>query len=437
MKKVIFIVFAALFAATAPAQTVKDDLQKNIRYSASNQMAYPTPTKPLTPAPEGYKPFYISHYGRHGSRYLINPKDYLYPYHTLLRADSAGVLTDLGKDVIRRYRIILEESDKRLGELTPLGAEQHRQIARRMYERFPEVFQGNVWVDAKSTVVIRCILSMTNELLELTRLNPKLRIRHDASEHDMYYMNHNDKQLYKQKWNKESKDAYEKFYKENVNFDYPLCKIFNDTAWAWKNCDTRQFCERLFQTCNNIQNLEARHKVTLYDLFSDDDIYNYWRTSNMWWYLGYGNSRLNGGQQPYIQRNLLRRIIHEADSCLRQPAPGATLRFGHETMVMPLVVLMGLNGYDLVTDDYAHLEQKGWVNYRIFPMGANIQIVFYRRNTGDRDVLVKVLLNENEASLPIKSKTAPYYKWSEMREYFIKKLSLYSDGNSPESNSDR
>ena len=106
-------------------------------------------------------------------------------------------------------------------------------------------------------------------------------------------------------------------------------------------------------------------------------------------------------------------------------------------MVMPLVVLMGLNGYDLVTDDYAHLEQKGWVNYRIFPMGANIQIVFYRRNTGDRDVLVKVLLNENEASLPIKSKTAPYYKWSEMREYFIKKLSLYSDGNSPESNSDR
>ena len=68
MKKVIFIVFAALFAATAPAQTVKDDLQKNIRYSASNQMAYPTPTKPLTPTPEGYKPFYSSHYGRHGSR---------------------------------------------------------------------------------------------------------------------------------------------------------------------------------------------------------------------------------------------------------------------------------------------------------------------------------------------------------------------------------
>ena len=96
-------------------------------------------------------------------------------------------------------------------------------------------------------------------------------------------------------------------------------------------------------------------------------------------------------------------------------------------MVLPLTVLMGLNGSDLVTNDYEHLDQKGWVNYRIFPMGANIQLVFYRRNTGDKDVLVKVLLNENEATLPIKSDTAPYYKWSEVRDYYIKKIESYKE----------
>ena len=427
MKKLLFTAIISLFAITTIAQSVQEDLKRDIRYSASNQMAYPTPTQALTPAPEGYKPFYISHYGRHGSRYLINPKDYSYPHEVLKSADSAGVLTPLGKDVLKRYEIIIQEADNRYGELTPLGAEQHRQIARRMYERFPEVFEGNVWVDAKSTVVIRCILSMTNELTELTRLNPKLRIRHDASMHDMYYMNFNDKELLKKKWNKESNDVYEKYFKEMVNYDYAFCQLFTDTSFVWRKADARKFYEKLFHTANNLQNLEARKKVTLYDLFTDEDIYNNWRVANMWWYLGYGFSQLNGGKQPYVQRNLLRKIIEEADSCIVLQNPGATLRFGHETMVMPLTVLMGLNGYDLVTDDYAHLDQKGWVNYRIFPMGANIQLVFYRRYTGDKEVLVKVLLNENEATLPIKSDTAPYYKWSEVRDDYIKKIESYKE----------
>ena len=425
MKKLLFTAIISLFAITTIAQSVQEDLKRDIRYSASNQMAYPTPTQALTPAPEGYKPFYISHYGRHGSRYLINPKDYSYPHEVLKSADSAGVLTPLGKNVLKRYEIIIQEADNRYGELTPLGAEQHRQIARRMYERFPEVFEGNVWVDAKSTVVIRCILSMTNELTELTRLNPKLRIRHDASMHDMYYMNFNDKELLKKKWNKESNDVYEKYFKEMVNYDYAFCQLFTDTSFVWRKADARKFYEKLFHTANNLQNLEARKKVTLYDLFTDEDIYNNWRVANMWWYLGYGFSQLNGGKQPYVQRNLLRKIIEEADSCIVLQNPGATLRFGHETMVMPLTVLMGLNGYDLVTDDYAHLDQKGWVNYRIFPMGANIQLVFYRRNNGNKDVLVKVLLNENEATLPIKSNTAPYYKWSEVRQYYLDKINAF------------
>ena len=425
MKKLLFTAIISLFAITTIAQSVQEDLKRDIRYSASNQMAYPTPTQALTPAPEGYKPFYISHYGRHGSRYLINPKDYSYPHEVLKSADSAGVLTPLGKDVLKRYEIIIQEADNRYGELTPLGAEQHRQIARRMYERFPEVFEGNVWVDAKSTVVIRCILSMTNELTELTRLNPKLRIRHDASMHDMYYMNFNDKELLKKKWNKESNDVYEKYFKEMVNYDYAFCQLFTDTSFVWRKADARKFYEKLFHTANNLQNLEARKKVTLYDLFTDEDIYNNWRVANMWWYLGYGFSQLNGGKQPYVQRNLLRKIIEEADSCIVLQNPGATLRFGHETMVMPLTVLMGLNGYDLVTDDYAHLDQKGWVNYHIFPMGANIQLVFYRRNTGNKDVLVKALLNENEATLPIKSNTAPYYKWSEVRQYYLDKINAF------------
>ena len=38
--------------------------------------AYPATATELKEAPRGYEPFYISHYGRHGSRWLPNDKRY-------------------------------------------------------------------------------------------------------------------------------------------------------------------------------------------------------------------------------------------------------------------------------------------------------------------------------------------------------------------------
>lgn len=141
--------------------------------------------------------------------------------------------------------------------------------------------------------------------------------------------------------------------------------------------------------------------------------------------MSYGACPLNGATQPFTQRNLLRRIIQEADSCIAYPHPGATLRFGHETMVLPLTCLLGLNGYDMQVSDMEQLEARGWINYRIFPMGANIQFIFYRANPDDDDVLVKVLLNENEATLPVPTDSAPYYHWKDVREYYLNKLDTY------------
>ena len=65
------------------------------------------------------------------------------------------------------------------------------------------------------------------------------------------------------------------------------------------------------------------------------------------------------------------------------------------------------------------------MNYRIFPMAANIQFIFYRKNDKDKDVLVKVLLNEDEATLPIASDMAPLYHWKDVREYYLKKIADY------------
>ena len=60
-------------------------------------------------------------------------------------------------------------------------------------------------------------------------------------------------------------------------------------------------------------------------------------------------------------------------------------------------------------------------------MAANIQFVFYRKDLQDKDVLVKVLLNENEATLPIATDCAPYYHWNDFRDFYLKKLDSYKE----------
>ena len=56
-------------------------------------------------------------------------------------------------------------------------------------------------------------------------------------------------------------------------------------------------------------------------------------------------------------------------------------------------------------------------------MAGNIQIVFYHKNTNDHNPLVKVLLNEKEAKLPLPSDLTPYYRWSDFRDYYLRKAS--------------
>ena len=81
--------------------------------------AYPIETgtdKPqLQAAPAGYEPFYISHYGRHGSRWLTNDARYTWVNEHF--ADTKN-LTKLGKDVRKRLEKIWKNAKGNGGQLT-------------------------------------------------------------------------------------------------------------------------------------------------------------------------------------------------------------------------------------------------------------------------------------------------------------------------------
>ena len=69
------ISFTALVCTVTPvkAQTSRAELLAHMELASGNYCNYPLPTGQITPAPDGYEPFYVSHYGRHGARYIMVP----------------------------------------------------------------------------------------------------------------------------------------------------------------------------------------------------------------------------------------------------------------------------------------------------------------------------------------------------------------------------
>lgn len=438
MKKIFLaIVLLATVWTTATAQSYRDEIKADPRKAASNYMAYPQPSGRLTPTPLGFTPYYISHYGRHGSRFLIDPQQYSRPLAILAHADSAGLLSPTGRQVLQSVRLMAEEASQRWGELTRLGAMQHRGIARRMISRFPEVFAGSAAVEARSTVVIRCILSMENELQELVSVNPKLKVDCDASEHDMYYMNCNDTAVERMRKAPEVRKVYDDWCSRHIDNRPLMHRLFSNSAFA----DTTSVCDRLaddlFSLATTTQNSAIADKVNLYGIFTTDELYHHWQQYNIGWYLTYGPSAVSDGLLPTSQINLVKDFVGKADSCLALSHPGATLRFGHDSDLLPLVCLLDIDGYGKQTACVDSLEDYGWINTRIFPMACNLQMVFYKpaekTQPSADDIIVKILLNEEEATLPIQAaeglsfdKSAkqtknPYYRWSDVRKYMISK----------------
>ena len=293
-KKTLTLLVFSCSLLTSFAQTAKEEIYADILKSGSNYMAYQAPTKALTKAPKGYEPFYMSHYGRHGSRWLINENDYTSVIRVFRRANELGKLTPLGKEALAKLERFIPTTKGRLGELSDIGEQQHHGIGRRMTENFPEIFSGkDAEVDARSTVVVRCILSMTAECEELTAFNPKMKMHNDVSESYQYYLNHNFSQRLKDASRDRGSivDEYKKKYTHPERF----CRaLFNDESY-WKDEDfrPRSFMRAVFNVITNMQS--HGNGEDMWNLFTTEECYDLWKIVNIDWYLGYGAAPQTGG----------------------------------------------------------------------------------------------------------------------------------------------
>ena len=197
--------------------------------------------------------------------------------------------------------------------------------------------------------------------------------------------------------------------------------LFNSQDYVKWKVDADKLMSYLFELAVIMQNHDT--DIELYSLFTKEECYDMWLLNNVNWYIDYGPSPLTKGKMPYLEANLLENILNTADTCIVKKENNVTLRFGHESCVLPLACLLELGDCAYQTTDLNSLAEV-WRNYKIFPMACNIQFVFYRKKGSD-DILVKILLNEQEMKLPVESTFAPYYHWKDVETYYRNKLAAF------------
>ena len=419
MKKINLTVISILMgwamACPVSAQTSKAELLAHLELATGNYCNYPLPSGHVTPAPEGYEPFYVSHYGRHGARYMTDDDPYKYIIGKLDTAQTRGWLTDKGKEVLLRLRRAAADAWNRDGDLTRLGALQHQGIAHRLATNYPALLMQPVDVRANSSTVRRCILSMANFCQELKSMNPQLNITMDASKHDMYYLTPNDSIDIPQKGIDDP--LYEKldqFRHEKLNGRHQMALLFKDPAVVGDFVDGYQLADGLWNIASDMHCLPEL-ELSFNDLFTVDELIDGFRVYNASWCLWEG---LMPGSRPnyYAIYPLLQNFLDEADQLIASGRRQVRLRFGHDSVVLPFAFILGVKEAIHGTDDMENLHNT-FAIFRLIPMAGNVQLIFFRKQGSD-DILVKFLMNENETSVPIATDCYPFYHWKDVSAHY-------------------
>lgn len=434
MRKIFVVLSVLLLTVSLKAQIIKKDQVNadNLKKMAGSVYAYEAPTEPLTPAPKGFKPVYLTHFGRHGSRFLDNASNYDRPYNILKEADDAGALTDFGKDVLRRMEIIRAEADVRAGDLTPKGMQQHRDIARRMVENYPELFTNDKIIMARSTTSHRVLVSEYSALMQILRMRPKIRLDYDSSNHDEPWMYTEDKAVSAHK--RKISGAVSEFNQRHTHPERLMSVLFKDPEYiktAGGRDQSSSLYSALYDMASYVQGSDPG--VDLNDVFTYEEWYDLFLMNNMRWYSQAGFSPLTDNVIPYGHCVTLQNFIDFADEALAGNGVSVILRYGHEVTLMSYFSLLDLNGSGYSTDDLESVADH-WAAYNLAYMGGNVQWVFFRDKKGE--VIVKFLLNEKEATLPetvpfytdAKGKEQrPYYKWEDVRSFYLAKIAYWED----------
>ena len=416
MKKTLAIVatlfvvaLSAAFAQPHRSEAAVRALQEDLTRAGNNTNSYEFFPVSDTKAPRGYKPFYISHYGRHGSRSNWGGSAYEDLIAALEAGQAAGLLTPAGEQTLAAARRVLAGYDGMDGRLQQRGVREHTAIAKRMYTRYPEVFKGARRVRAFGSTVQRCLISMNAFTTSLAKQNPKLDFYLDTGEKFMDYLDN------EHGWQEITRDALGKGMAAAMRLPDDtlgvLSTLFTDPQKARTFVKSaRRLTENLWNTAIIAEDFDVEDN--LFRFLPFDAVYRRWAMSNIMLYAGHCNSAESGQARVAMAKSCVDDIVAKAEECIATGAYAADLRFGHDYPLMALVSYLGIEGVGerLTAEEIC----DKWLGFWNIPMASNLQIIFYRNK--DNDILVKFLYQEQERLLRgLEPFEGPYYKWETVK----------------------
>ncbi|MBR5256947.1 MAG: histidine-type phosphatase [Bacteroidales bacterium] len=421
MKRLILLAATAIFSLSAFAQSetpVVKYLKGDIRRAAFNTHSYEFDDVKDTPAPKGYKAFYISHYGRHGSRSDWGGPQYKKVRDLLMQAKEQNLLTPAGDSLMREAALIYQLHNDMDGRLTPRGVREHARLAERMYNRFPEVFQdGCKHLRAVSSTTPRCIVSMNGFTARLQALQPDLDMDLDTGEKFYAYIARGENNTLIARTNKALAD-YRKTFQWDTVAVYKT--LFTDPAKAKKLIpDAYDFQNAIYDCARVSDPFEIPDNMFRYLPF--ENVVHFHELNYLSAYLNQCDSKLNGEIRIPRSQELVDTLISQADAVISgKVKKAADLCFGHDWPYLGLVCYLGLEG---VSERYTVEEAADkWLPSYFCPFAANLQMIFYRSEK-NKDILVKFLMNERETRLPaLKAVDGIFYRWNDVKAWCANRI---------------
>ena len=410
-------ILAGCSSPKAPAQSVAGPcdyqalLAEHPEYLNGTDFLCPTGEVPLTPAPKGYKPFYISHYGRHGARYAWQSDMYSRLHKVFGSAAEDDNLTELGKDFRERFESLYPDVRYRVGDLSRKGWQQQQELAGRMYENFPMVFGDDAHVRAWTSTTTRCVMTMSSFCLGLKGKNPKLDIFENFGKFFLPAIlpldgsnpfRNTDYKVTPPAF----EETWEQYIERTVDYRTILTRLFKDPGAAVSDDKQWDFVSYLYFFAAGMCSLDT--DLTFHDIFTPEERLALWKIDNFQFYWYGWKDHL--GYMPIVED-----IIAKADERIASGEKGADLRFGHDYTILPLMMILDLDGmgHEVTDPD----EISAWCRTEQVPMGANVHFIFYRSTSSD-EILFKVLHNGLEAHIGLETDSWPYYRWSSFKEKF-------------------
>jgi multiple inositol-polyphosphate phosphatase / 2,3-bisphosphoglycerate 3-phosphatase len=424
---------------------------------------YQAPAGLYTAAPAGYKPVFVNYAGRHGARFLTKAGADVHVLKVLKLAVQRNGLREYGKRIMAVAEQLLAASQHNYEHITLSGAGEQEAIGGRLLKNFPSVFTGKGLV-IETTYKVRTQQSAEAFLRAFSTYSGKKLLVQAPDSTDtrlrFYDLSPGYLEYKRSDMLRRSLDSLDKDGRTREVAVRICSKVFNPVfaESLLKNGEALDFAENLYDLYAIKFSMTAEMKAKGYvednaawaGVLERGDLEWFDFRSGAADFLEKGPGFDSLGIQVRVAVPLLVDFINSMDAVIGRRSAGqglsgdesagrrseddnlvdsakgelsdgdadAVLRFTHAEAISPMAALMGIeHASEPVSSVYRY--HAGWQAESVIPLSANIQWVLY---TDGKNYLVKVLLNEREVRLPLVSAGGPYYRWEDVRKYYLDKL---------------